>query len=189
MKFYNDFNAMFQAQSGLKSDMSVFNRMDSSVEAADDVFFFMNYVENPATSDEVILYYECKIPFTQPSIPEEEEWEIDNLTDPNELNLTELLHRAYEINQYLPDIWISWNNQDLDMLIDGIVHKFATQCGGMIEYDDKNGGVHLKFSGGPNSDIPELSKKLAERIDFALCSDKVYDLTNPWKEKFMMPVD
>ena len=35
MKFYNDFNSMFQAQSGLKSDMSVFNKVrhyDSSGE-------------------------------------------------------------------------------------------------------------------------------------------------------------
>ena len=27
MKFYNDFNSMFQAQSGLKKDMSVFNKV------------------------------------------------------------------------------------------------------------------------------------------------------------------
>ena len=39
MKFYNDFNAMFQAQSGLKKDMSVFNRYASSFGAIDTTAF------------------------------------------------------------------------------------------------------------------------------------------------------
>ena len=40
MNFYSDFNSMFNAQSGLKSDMSVFNEVIPAYGDAEGVYYF-----------------------------------------------------------------------------------------------------------------------------------------------------
>ena len=165
MKFYNDFNSMFQAQSGLKKDMSVFNKV------VDDGEKFL--IEPYNSRDPLRL---CYVQYGYGDDPEY----AGRRCEAAGVSFLEAIENTE------------------DPVISSIVRKFGESLGLDINPSDdvydsyywQEDDYTVHFFNFPRPLIKEEARILADRLDsYFATKDKQYDLTNPWKEKFMMPVD
>ena len=200
MKFYDDFNSMFNAQSGLKKDMSVFNEIDAS----DDYGLFRHFQIIDPIGGYLCASIECSY------LPERSEYdnnpEYRKYRDfdgswkdsKNHCSYDDLLDSAFTDDRVpfsLHSLRIYGYDEDhrgwygkYRHVIDDVGKQFASQHGGKFCNFTDRYGYYIDFSKERYSEMPELARELAKKLDAALFS-KQYDLTNPIKEKFWMPVD
>ena len=153
MKTYNNFSEMFNAQSGLKKDMSVFNFLH---DCGDCFQVIPNGIRSNNPEDdyddglvECVVFYVEGCPFVN--------YNYDTSMD------------SYE-------------------QVRDIVADFCAALGSACR--PKKVWSDCKTMELAETLTREEARILADRIDSYLTrKNKKYDLTNPWKEKFMMPVD
>lgn len=177
MKFYNDFSSMFNAQFGLKKDMSVFNTVDDwgdcfAIEPYHDAF----------VDRWCLVYY---------------------VDDDSATSVYDGFDRCSAVNFAGPlKVYSSLNDGVCD-----IVRRFGKDIGLEYDpYKDSTHRVYPAHHDGPKDIMGRYivlpryltkgeARELADRLDsflsrkYDLINPVEYDLTNPIKEKFWMPVD
>ena len=233
MKFYNDFNAMFNAQSGLKKDMSVFNNIHSIFGAGLGERGCFAFIEDYPDLRVTLGFMDDYSNYIGYNTATNKYFHID-LSNA----VYDKLHAIYtafadcgKVDDFMrvfpiatngrlkpewyepPEIWVNFDNEkhgdlqfvatmsdsfhdwDIDMTIPVPELDYLDTDHNTEEYKDAVSAAAFRSSGAPEKFRDMLAKfqQEAERIkNFdinAYFGNKQYDLTKPWKEKFMMPVD
>ena len=224
MKFYSNFNEMFNAQSGVKKDMSVFNKVvrgenkyypnswalyfDDSLYSDDDIKSLVDAKEKEGWKwlGVPFLDYWCQV-FVEPwKSSDGHQVYVVSVSPSFENTLHEFA--SEETQDAYADRIGDICQQCVNRFCENTVKSNPKYSGALVDCSDSRYGpfFSLTDNGFSEDDACYLAEQLANELDkftpeinrkvrnmylFDVFGDQVrkYDLTNPIKEKFMMPVD